>query len=112
MIANISSEERVVAEGQAESAERPDQPDDGDAGDVHHQDVQDVVAAAGLGAAVVHLLRTPRPLLDLRTLRVATYRVTALGGSVFRASSPRSRSCCRCSSSPGSAGTPRRRVWW
>jgi hypothetical protein len=44
-----------------------------------------VVAAAGLGAAVVHLLRTPRPLLDLRTLRVATYRVTALGGSVFRA---------------------------
>jgi EmrB/QacA subfamily drug resistance transporter len=44
-----------------------------------------VVAAAALGTAVVYLLRTPRPLLDLRILRVATYRVTALGGSVFRA---------------------------
>jgi MFS family permease len=44
-----------------------------------------VIAATSLGAAVVYLLRTPRPLLNLRILRVATFRVTALGGSVFRA---------------------------
>jgi EmrB/QacA subfamily drug resistance transporter len=51
-----------------------------------------VVAVAGLGggvlllaAAVAHLLRTPRPLVDLRVLRVATYRVTALAGSGYRA---------------------------
>jgi EmrB/QacA subfamily drug resistance transporter len=51
-----------------------------------------VVAVAGLGggallltAAVAHLLRTARPLVDLRVLRVATYRVTALAGSAYRA---------------------------
>ena len=44
-----------------------------------------VLAAASLGTAVRHLLRTPRPLLDLRILRVPTYRITALSGSVFRA---------------------------
>jgi EmrB/QacA subfamily drug resistance transporter len=44
-----------------------------------------VVAAMLLGGAVRHLLRTPRPLVDLRILRVATYRVTAVSGSVFRA---------------------------
>jgi len=43
------------------------------------------VAAAGLTAAVLYLLRVPRPLLDLRILRIPTYRVTALGGSAFRA---------------------------
>jgi EmrB/QacA subfamily drug resistance transporter len=50
------------------------------------------VATAGLGlavgalvGAVVYLLRVPRPLLDLRVLRVATFRVAALGGSSFRA---------------------------
>jgi EmrB/QacA subfamily drug resistance transporter len=43
------------------------------------------VAAASLTAAVLYLLRVPRPLLDLRILRIRTYRVTALGGSVFRA---------------------------
>ncbi len=43
------------------------------------------VAATGLGLAVRHLLRTPRPLLDLRILRIASYRVTAFGGSVYRA---------------------------
>ena len=43
------------------------------------------VAAVALAAAVLYLLRTPRPLVDLRILKVATYRVTALGGSVFRA---------------------------
>ena len=35
-----------------------------------------VLAAATLAAAVRYLLRTPRPLLDLRILRVPTYRVT------------------------------------
>jgi EmrB/QacA subfamily drug resistance transporter len=44
-----------------------------------------VVAAAALTTAALYLLRIPRPLLDLRVLRIATYRVTALGGSVFRA---------------------------
>lgn len=50
-----------------------------------------VVAVALVGAAVVsaaavtYLLRTARPLLDLRVLGVETYRVTVLGGSVFRA---------------------------
>jgi EmrB/QacA subfamily drug resistance transporter len=44
-----------------------------------------VVAAAALTWAVAHLLRSPRPLVDLRILRLRTYRVTALGGSVFRA---------------------------
>jgi EmrB/QacA subfamily drug resistance transporter len=43
------------------------------------------VAAASLTAAVLYLLRVPRPLLDLRILRIRTYRVTALGGSAFRA---------------------------
>jgi EmrB/QacA subfamily drug resistance transporter len=48
-----------------------------------------VVSVALLTAAVVHLLRAPRgsgaaPLLDLRILRIASYRVTAAGGSVYR----------------------------
>ncbi|MFX4770416.1 hypothetical protein ABTB41_20070, partial [Acinetobacter baumannii] len=46
-----------------------------------------LAAAALLGAAVVHLLRAPvgsRPLLDLRILAIASYRVTAVGGSVHR----------------------------
>jgi EmrB/QacA subfamily drug resistance transporter len=43
------------------------------------------VAAFGLTAAVVWLLRARHPLLDLRILRIATYRVTAAGGSAFRA---------------------------
>jgi MFS family permease len=38
-----------------------------------------------LTAAVVYLLRAARPLLDLRVLRIATFRVTAFGGAVFRA---------------------------
>lgn len=44
-----------------------------------------VVAAAALTLTVVHLRRVPAPLVDLRILAVRTYRVTALGGSVFRA---------------------------
>ena len=44
-----------------------------------------VLAAVSLGTAVRYLLRTPRPLLDLRILRVPTYRITAASGSVFRA---------------------------
>ncbi|MEU2349269.1 MFS transporter [Modestobacter sp. NPDC049651] len=42
-------------------------------------------AAAVLALAARHLLRAPRPLLDLRVLRVATYRLTVASGSVFRA---------------------------
>jgi Na+/melibiose symporter-like transporter len=44
-----------------------------------------VIAVAGLALTVGYLLRAERPLLDLRVLRVRTYRVTALGGSIFRA---------------------------
>src|SRR3954471_3365004 len=50
-----------------------------------------VVIAAGLaagGAALVaaarYLMRTPRPLVDLRIVRIPTYRVTALAGSGYR----------------------------
>lgn len=43
------------------------------------------VAAAALTLTVRYLLRAPRPLVHLRDLRVRTYRVTALGGSIFRA---------------------------
>jgi EmrB/QacA subfamily drug resistance transporter len=43
------------------------------------------VAAVALAAAVRHLLRSRTPLLDLRVLRIATYRVSASGGSVYRA---------------------------
>ncbi|GIE94976.1 MFS transporter [Paractinoplanes rishiriensis] len=42
-------------------------------------------AVLALTLAVGYLLRVTRPLVDLRILRVHTYRVTALGGSVFRA---------------------------
>jgi MFS family permease len=44
-----------------------------------------VVAAAAITAAILYLLRARSPLLDLRIVRVRTYRATALGGSVFRA---------------------------
>ncbi|GAA1836609.1 MFS transporter [Pseudonocardia ailaonensis] len=44
-----------------------------------------VVAVGGLGLAVRHLLRSPRPLVDLRILKIVTYRVTAASGSVYRA---------------------------
>jgi MFS family permease len=43
------------------------------------------VAAALLAVTIGYLLRVRRPLLDLRILGVRTYRVTALGGSIFRA---------------------------
>jgi EmrB/QacA subfamily drug resistance transporter len=43
------------------------------------------VAGAVLAAAVRYLLRAARPLVDLRILRTATFRVTAFGGSVYRA---------------------------
>jgi EmrB/QacA subfamily drug resistance transporter len=45
------------------------------------------ILAAGSGLlalAVFHLRRTPRPLVDLATLRIATYRITTVGGSAFR----------------------------
>jgi EmrB/QacA subfamily drug resistance transporter len=44
-----------------------------------------VLAAALLTVTVGYLLRVPRPLLQLRDLRIRTYRATALGGSIFRA---------------------------
>jgi len=43
------------------------------------------VAGTALTAAVLQVVNVPRPLLDLRFLRIATYRVTAMGGSTFRA---------------------------
>ncbi|MGV1010136.1 MAG: MFS transporter [Dermatophilaceae bacterium] len=42
-------------------------------------------SATLLVCAAAYMLHTERPLFDLRILRVATYRVTAAGGSVFRA---------------------------
>ncbi len=42
-------------------------------------------SAAALTGAVCYLLRARRPLLDLRVVRIRTYRLTALGGSFFRA---------------------------
>jgi EmrB/QacA subfamily drug resistance transporter len=44
-----------------------------------------VLAALALAFTIVYLLRTDRPLVQLRDLHIPTYRVTALGGSVFRA---------------------------
>ena len=44
-----------------------------------------VFAAVLLAVTVRYLLRRHRPLLDLRILAVRTYRVTAFGGSIFRA---------------------------
>ncbi|HEY3262254.1 MAG TPA: MFS transporter [Pseudonocardiaceae bacterium] len=44
-----------------------------------------VIAAAVLVSAVRYMLRVPQPLLDWRIMRIPTYRVTAVGGSVFRA---------------------------
>jgi EmrB/QacA subfamily drug resistance transporter len=44
-----------------------------------------LVVAVGSGVVGVrHLLRTPGPLLNLRVLRVRTFRLTHAGGSVFR----------------------------
>ena len=44
-----------------------------------------VLALLALAGTVRHLLRYDRPLVDLRILSLKTFRVTALGGSVFRA---------------------------
>jgi MFS family permease len=43
------------------------------------------IAAAALVAAVFSLLRAATPRLDLRILKIDTYRVTAAGGTIFRA---------------------------
>jgi EmrB/QacA subfamily drug resistance transporter len=43
------------------------------------------VAVLVLAAAIRHLRRSTAPLLDVRVLRIATYRVSASGGSVYRA---------------------------
>jgi hypothetical protein len=55
-----------------------------------HPDVAVVTLGLGAGAgavlvAALYLLRAHRPLLDLRVLQVATFRVAALGGSSYRA---------------------------
>ncbi|MFK0021741.1 DHA2 family efflux MFS transporter permease subunit [Streptomyces sp. NPDC090798] len=43
------------------------------------------IAAAALTAAVRHLLRTPHPLVNLRTLDVQSFRASALDGSLYMA---------------------------
>ena len=43
-----------------------------------------VAGAALIALAVSHLLRSEHPLLDLRVFRLPTFRVTNLGGSLFR----------------------------
>jgi MFS family permease len=43
------------------------------------------IAAVALAVAVRHFLRARMPLLDLRVLRIATYRVSTSGGSTYRA---------------------------
>ncbi|MFF7634772.1 MFS transporter [Kitasatospora sp. NPDC008050] len=45
--------------------------------------VSGAVSLALLAAAVLHLLRTPYPLVSLRTLRIPTYRATEFGGFLF-----------------------------
>jgi EmrB/QacA subfamily drug resistance transporter len=52
-------------------------------------DVAQAIAAGAvglvlLGLAVRHLLRTPKPFVDLRLLRIHTYGVALGGGSVYR----------------------------
>lgn len=43
-----------------------------------------VIGLALLGLAVRHLLRAPHPFVDLRMLRVETFRLANAGGSVYR----------------------------
>ena len=43
-----------------------------------------VLAALMLTAAIRHLLRASHPLLDLRILRITSFRVTAISGSLYR----------------------------
>jgi hypothetical protein len=43
-----------------------------------------VVGLVLIGLAVRHLLRTPKPFVDLRLLRIHTYGVSVGGGSVYR----------------------------
>ncbi|QIY98438.1 DHA2 family efflux MFS transporter permease subunit [Streptomyces sp. S1D4-11] len=43
------------------------------------------IAAVALTAAVRHLLRTPHPLVNLRTLDVQSFRASALDGSLYMA---------------------------
>jgi len=44
-----------------------------------------IVALVALTVTIAYLLRAERPLVQLRDLHIPTYRVTALGGSIFRA---------------------------
>ena len=43
------------------------------------------IAGLLLGSAVIHLLRSDRPLMQLRVLRVQTLRITVSAGSLYRA---------------------------
>jgi EmrB/QacA subfamily drug resistance transporter len=43
-----------------------------------------IVSILVLSTAVLYLLRTSQPLLDLRILRIPSFRVTAVGGSLYR----------------------------
>jgi EmrB/QacA subfamily drug resistance transporter len=44
-----------------------------------------LLAVVLLATTITYLLRADRPLVQLRDLRIRTYRVTAFGGSIFRA---------------------------
>jgi EmrB/QacA subfamily drug resistance transporter len=46
--------------------------------------VSGVVGVGVTAAAILYLLRARLPLLDLRTLRIETFRITHAGGSLFR----------------------------
>jgi Na+/melibiose symporter-like transporter len=44
-----------------------------------------ILAVVAIALTIAYLLRADRPLVQLRDLHIRTYRVTAAGGSVFRA---------------------------
>jgi EmrB/QacA subfamily drug resistance transporter len=52
--------------------------------DVASAIVSAVVGVAVTAAAILYLLRARLPLLDLRTLRIESFRITHAGGSLFR----------------------------
>ncbi|RKR74578.1 MFS transporter [Frondihabitans australicus] len=52
--------------------------------DVVQTIVSAVVGLVLVGLAIRHLLRTPRPFVDLRLLRIHTYKVSVGGGSIYR----------------------------
>jgi EmrB/QacA subfamily drug resistance transporter len=54
-----------------------------------------LAGAALLAAYVAHARRTPAPVIQLDLLKIPTFRISVLGGFIFRTGSGRSRSCCR-----------------